>query len=819
MAEKIPPPDKKGDTTKPPTALELAFQNAKKGKEAAEAALGEQIGLDVLNRLSNPESIVKPLPSAIPPELAQIYGEKVPAAVLEMYGKLKGKGKREGYLAKLASDEAEKKKKAEARQSKTKSRTQRPKPKQETKPKIEQPIAPLTPMPPEFEERKPEADFIAQQLAAIAAQKPTAEEKAPESFPEPSVDDSHIHALQYKASPDMQADMDSLSKSELVEPPPAISRSDRGRKKITESEPILSEEVAAPLAGAPEWAEPTLDFDKLPNVSEEKMTPAESYSLLGKLIDGYKKTLASAKEKIGTATEKAKEYITSRNEQLRNTISGWVTESKETVRIKKEKAAALGKYLADRDISLGEKAKTLGRGAGENFMRTSEWYRNLPLRDKVGISAVFILGSVATGGAGTFVTLLGAAKLGQRSLASAGVYTLAEGLMEKRISKKEAGGAVRTKWDTWKKHGTATAASLAVFSGIPGYALKEMFDAAGGERAIELIGGMLGHQSLHAPVVEEAPPQWPPEGHPLSDTAPIRPPQPAAAPGPAPTAAPDFQPQASASIENPAAAAAAGPEAAAPNTVPTPAAGLSSAEAPANVPQAAVDTTPAAGKLELPTDVVEVNMPTHEEVIAHMQSQAEQELTSLQSAEAAPVDGGAGEASESAEFASRSWGAEAPAQEEVSLEHETITTTEPMPGPDLTAEQDLASQQAAEAAPVVDETQPPVPVVERGFVSNTFGLQIPVGEPHIYYADPGDAHTLVFGGSVAEQAKVIEEHLLANPDSVVYGTDNSKTYLIPYHLVEGKMEAGPPMRTSGVFGFFSNWMKAPGPEDLAKLIK
>ena len=102
--------------------------------------------------------------------------------------------------------------------------------------------------------------------------------------------------------------------------------------------------------------------------------------------------------------------------------------------------------------------------------------------------------------------------------------------------------------------------------------------------------------------------------------------------------------------------------------------------------------------------------------------------------------------------------------------------------------------------------------------TNEFGLTISVDEPHIY-ADSRDAHLFVYGGTPAEQAETIQTYLAAHPNGIIYGTDDTGTYRIPFHLLEGKVTAGLPVRTSGFLGFFSSWMKAPGPDEFAKIIK
>lgn len=121
-----------------------------------------------------------------------------------------------------------------------------------------------------------------------------------------------------------------------------------------------------------------------------------------------------------------------------------------------------------------------------------------------------------------------------------------------------------------------------------------------------------------------------------------------------------------------------------------------------------------------------------------------------------------------------------------------------------------------EPAPLIQE---PAPVVEKSIAANPFGLVVPVAETHIY-ADAGDTHTFVFGGSPHEQAEAIHKFLVENPNKVIYGTDSTGTYRVPWHLVDGKeVVAGPPMKTGGLFGIGSTFMKPPGAAEFEKLIK
>ncbi len=142
---------------------------------------------------------------------------------------------------------------------------------------------------------------------------------------------------------------------------------------------------------------------------------------------------------------------------------------------------------------------------------------------------------------------------------------------------------------------------------------------------------------------------------------------------------------------------------------------------------------------------------------------------------------------------------EAPARSasEVRLPHETVTT-------DHIQSIDLTHGASAEV------------------IQNHFGLSIPTAEAHIY-ASPEGAHLLVYGGSIEDQAKAIGA-FFENPHNaraVVYGTDASGTYRIPYALgPDGQVQvAGEPVRTGGFLGLFSSWMKPPGPEELQRVVK
>ncbi|MDP2655278.1 MAG: hypothetical protein Q8P17_01820 [bacterium] len=153
------------------------------------------------------------------------------------------------------------------------------------------------------------------------------------------------------------------------------------------------------------------------------------------------------------------------------------------------------KYLNWRNNELVAKAKEFGIKVESHIRNAGEWYRKLPLKYKIGVAGALLGLNVATGGASTFVTLFtGTAMIGQRALGSASVYALIDGLYEKRLQKEEKKrGSERTKFERWKKRGYSTAAALAVFTGLPGYAIKEGFDAVGGGGLLKALGSLMGH--------------------------------------------------------------------------------------------------------------------------------------------------------------------------------------------------------------------------------------------------------------------------------------------------------------------------------------
>src|SRR3989344_1785721 len=221
-------------------------------------------------------------------------------------------------------------------------------------------------------------------------------------------------------------------------------------------------------------------------VSESQFTPMQMAE-----IDRIKTHLHELDSKASIRELTTDEFADRANLELElEDIYGPFQEQQEQASFEDKK-----KYLNGRDKELGAKAKEFGIKVESHIRNAGEWYRKLPLKYKIGVAGALLGLNVATGGASTFVTIItSSAMLGQRALGSAATYALMEGLLEKRLSRKEAErGSDRTKFERWKKRGYSTAAALAVFIGLPGYAIKEGFDAVGGGGLLKALGSLMGH--------------------------------------------------------------------------------------------------------------------------------------------------------------------------------------------------------------------------------------------------------------------------------------------------------------------------------------
>jgi len=131
----------------------------------------------------------------------------------------------------------------------------------------------------------------------------------------------------------------------------------------------------------------------------------------------------------------------------------------------------------------------------------------------------------------------------------------------------------------------------------------------------------------------------------------------------------------------------------------------------------------------------------------------------------------------------------------------------------------LKQQQNAAHSAVAPEASSGVQTAAESVV-NSHNLEVITSEPHIY-ADDGAKHLLVYGGSPADQTRLVGE-FFQNPDNanaVVYTADQTNTYRIPWTNTGGEVTLGSPVRTNGFLGFFKSFMKAPDPSEFRAIIK
>lgn len=805
-----------------------------------------------------------------PAELQKIFGDReVPASVAEMYAKLKGTVKRNSYLEKVATEEAEKAAKKQVRESRRKfKRPKTGKPSATLQPTPSAPEAGQQPesnntpsaysgklaelenayharypdgrnIPPEISEKYsaltkaqmenmfPRDGEMAEKAAKIEAEIETllAELSAPATpiMPKPpavaaetqpqvpirAVDSSEFVAPQYSPR-DMQAEMDIANE-------PNVFRSNRAplKNENVEEKAVVPEEVV--------------------NVAAPEGTPKEWRAKLKALIDGVK-------EKVSGTYEASREFLTNRN------------------------------------VGIAEKAKTMGKGIGELVLNIGEQYRKAPLKYKIALSVALIGGSLATGGASTFITVLSAAKLGQRSLASAGVYALVNGLMEKRLANREERGIERSRLDRAIKQLVSSGAALAVFSGIPGLAAKELLDSAGGiGGVIEYWRNVLGyHASVPEAVsavrqVAEAQqnhitPQTTPAAaspavvaveHPSVSQADVR--RVDIANEPRTTG---FQAEVRAAdttaeraVPGEASAAAIAGEA---GVAAAPAIEFSSVEAkagdgyermlkhlidklPENPPADMNPDSDLARLYEAKAHPETINAAIHTLATDNEFYKADGTNVRINIGDKLTIDA-KGDIWLNDETILSPEGARvtpaihpevAPTHPDASFQHEATQVDSVDVGDVPTAEDQTTSVNEVPADQSLQNVEVETPVyprveadglqqaAEHEVVTNQFGIPVATAEPHIY-AGADDGHTFAFGGSYAERAAGILEYLKENPTKVVFGADPSGRYRIPWHLVDGEVTpAGMPVRTGGFLGtgFGSTEMKPPEPEEFKKLIK
>ena len=104
-------------------------------------------------------------------------------------------------------------------------------------------------------------------------------------------------------------------------------------------------------------------------------------------------------------------------------------------------------------------------------------------------------------------------------------------------------------------------------------------------------------------------------------------------------------------------------------------------------------------------------------------------------------------------------------------------------------------------------------------IVNSHHLTIPTAESHIYV--DSHKHIFAYGGSPAQQAHAVQSFLNIDADHqklVVYGTDDSGKYRIPWSMRGGQVVPGMPVEKRGFLGMFKSFMKAPDPKDFRNVI-
>jgi len=794
---------------------------------------------------------------SVPPELKEIYGDNVPPRAVALLGKIKGKVKRESLLHIFRTEEEERKKKREERKSSTsRGQKPRPLSVGTEKLKAQMQeeaageirnmaAARAAATAPSGAEDAPTIKMTLNEPETPAispeAQRLEAEEQREI--------DERIEAAQEEAQAKREAA--EAKAAEAKEPlPEAVQEVEKKEISLAEVENIVREKLKGKVEIT--TLEITKTSEGLQIQAELQHTRAKKITLKGVIVNkentigiqglnvmaekwesiarskieeglsgfdsGIKKYFEDQSHKpvssiqIGEtgltvefeppvtaeaeADEPAEAWPWPKGEN-EGTRSEWYAKLKETVgkvvEGTKEKFNKAKEFLTNEDMALAEKAKILGKGTEKLLLDMGKSYRKAPLKYKIALSAALIGGSVATGGAGTFVTLISAAKLGQRSAGALGVYTLVNGLMEKRLANKEEKGIERGKWDNAIKQFVSGGAALAVFSGLPGTVLKEGFDAAGGERLTAWLGGAMGHLFSHdivPPPVEPAP------------KAPVHTPgaQVPRVAVPSAPAAPEIQPPA-APVEMPKASEA--PLASHTESVATPEA---HEPAPAETPKVSEAIAP---EIKEPVVVApEIEKLEADEGIV---------ITDIQVPDLEPV-GPFTAPTETAETLE--------AQSDTPLPTETIVSPDTTVTPvDITNAPEFVSQPPIETPPVesavetsapVPEAAAPAPVEQSGIIQNHFGLTIPVNESHLY-SDAQGKGLLVFGGSPQEQAKSMLEYFQKDPTRIIYAADETGTKRIPWRFIQGQLVRGEPAQEGWLFN--KSFMKPPLPDDLAKRIK
>lgn len=262
------------------SAVEAKRNGEAEEKKKEERELGVSVGNEVFELLSKqgavggssmPEAVSKDSVN-VPSELSEIFGDKVPVDVLNLYTRLNGNGKKEGYLEKLRVDVARSKKKSKKSSASSDARSAK--------------------------------KSIARRGLDIDLSEPAVQtEESFDPHSVPSVDESTLNASQYAVNPEMQADMDALSAFEARNALEADVQEQINRNKRTRTR---GEFVASAGERVTEAAPVT---DGTPKEWKQKLR-----ELVGKFGEG-------AKEKNTGGAERMKAYLAGRLGELDTTLA------------------------------------------------------------------------------------------------------------------------------------------------------------------------------------------------------------------------------------------------------------------------------------------------------------------------------------------------------------------------------------------------------------------------------------------------------------------------------------------------------------------
>gem|GEM_PF-3986977 len=134
------------------------------------------------------------------------------------------------------------------------------------------------------------------------------------------------------------------------------------------------------------------------------------------------------------------------------------------------------------------------------------------------------------------------------------------------------------------------------------------------------------------------------------------------------------------------------------------------------------------------------------------------------------------------------------------------------PAPDISHPDTTVPETPTPAADTPPHT-PEVPMISHETV-NKFGYAISMDDAHLYLGDKGEI--FVYGGRLQEQNDAILKYLANHPHDTVYGTDVTRNYRVPFHLVNGKLVAEEKVKVRGLFGI-KRLAKAPDKNDLKQI--